>query len=553
MKAQRSKIFQIIHEYCEESLAYDPISATIAGRKEFDSDWNDYTYHPVDPFLKVVKTTHAKLTKQKSVDAHDERARKVILGDLERYIDQDPKDLVFYYTYWGASFNPLDDVAAVFDFMDRKTPEDVSNIIKRLEKIPNLCVEWISSLKDVAELGEVNAKCRVEWTIDNIRNHSQNTFSRLLKELDPLKENKKLARAIKDAELAFEVTAAWLNDVYMKLAKDDWRLGERRYVKSVEEFTGGMKIDPREVYEYGLAEIERINKEMKVVAKQIAPRARSAKDVVAHLNINPRYIIKDKDKMQAFLSALTHIAITQLNNKYFVISPRIKRCDTKLDEDTIDESPYYFGPSLDLKRPGFAVFPTLKKEKFTTWDNISTWYHETVPGHHMQIATATAQGDKLSDYQRGEGWNSGYGEGWALYSETLMDELGYFNDPGDRMGYLMNQAMRAARLVVDIGLHLGYKDPKGNVWTFRSAKKFMVERALLSESYAENEIKRYISWGGQAVSYKLGERVWFEAREDAKARLGDKFDIKKFHMYALKLGPMGLDMLREELAGWNGR
>ena len=549
--AHRSKIFEAIHAYTEESYAYDPISATRAGKKEYDTDWNDYTYTVVDPFLKVAKSTHAKLTKLKPIDVHDERARQVLLADLRRYIDEDEKDLVFYHTYWGGSFNPLDDVATIFDFMSCDTPQEITNIIKRLEKVPQVCVEWISSLKDVAELNEVNAKNRVEWAIDNIRNHSESTFANLLKKVDPLKENKKLARAIKDAELAYEITAAWLENVYLKICKDEWRVGERRYVKYVETYTG-LTINPREVYEYGLSEIDRINKEMWVVAKKIAPKAKNLTDIADALNKNPKYIVKGKDELEKFLAGVTQSAINELNNKYFIVSPKIKRCDVKLDDDTIDESPYYWGPSDDLKRPGFAVYPTLKKDKFTVWEHVSTWYHESVPGHHMQIATATAQKDKLSTYQRGDAWNSGYGEGWALYSEKLMDELGYFEDPGYKMGYLMNQAMRAARLVVDIGLHLGYKDQRGKVWDLGSAKKFMVERALLSESYAENEIKRYVCWAGQAISYKLGERVWLEAREDAKNRLGDKFDLKKFHMYALKMGPMGLDMLKTELAGWKG-
>jgi uncharacterized protein (DUF885 family) len=134
-----------------------------------------------------------------------------------------------------------------------------------------------------------------------------------------------------------------------------------------------------------------------------------------------------------------------------------------------------------------------------------------------------------------------------------MDELGYFKDPAYRLGYLICQAMRAVRLVVDIGLHLEYDDPEGNVWTVESATKFMEEKALLQPDYARSEIERYISWGGQAVSYKLGEKVWLQIREESKQRLGDSFDIKKFHNYALKLGPMGLDRLRHELLKWNGK
>lgn len=231
----------------------------------------------------------------------------------------------------------------------------------------------------------------------------------------------------------------------------------------------------------------------------------------------------------------------------------MKQCEVELDDETIDESPYYKSPSDDMTRPGKTVYPTLGRDNFTTWENYSTWFHESIPGHHMQIATSILNKDTLSRYQREEAWNSGYGEGWALYSERLMDELGYFEDPGYKMGYLMCQAMRAARLIVDIGLHLEYTLGDGSIWNAEYAVEFLETNALLNHDYAVSEVKRYISWAGQAITYKLGEKVWLDAREDAKKRLGDKFDLKKFHNYALKLGPMGLDLLKEELGKWNGR
>jgi uncharacterized protein (DUF885 family) len=148
---------------------------------------------------------------------------------------------------------------------------------------------------------------------------------------------------------------------------------------------------------------------------------------------------------------------------------------------------------------------------------------------------------------------SGYGEGWALYAERFMNELGAFDEPGIEMGYLSAQALRAARIVVDIGMHLGYKDFDGNVWNAESSRKLLNEQALLDEDHSRSETDRYLGWPGQAISYKVGERVWMNAREDAKARLGDKFNMKKFHNYALKLGPMGLDPFAAEMKIWAGQ
>jgi uncharacterized protein (DUF885 family) len=159
---------------------------------------------------------------------------------------------------------------------------------------------------------------------------------------------------------------------------------------------------------------------------------------------------------------------------------------------------------------------------------------------------------RLSRFQRTAAWISGYGEGWALYAERFMDELGAFEDPGIEMGYLSGQALRAARIVVDIGMHLEYKDENGEVWNADSARELLNKAALLDEEYSASETDRYLGWPGQAISYKVGERVWMQARADAKARLGSEFSLKKFHSYALRIGPMGLDPFAKLMKQWDG-
>ena len=181
------------------------------------------------------------------------------------------------------------------------------------------------------------------------------------------------------------------------------------------------------------------------------------------------------------------------------------------------------------------------------------WYHEAVPGHHLQVATVIIEKERLTRFQRTEAWTSGYGEGWALYAERLMDELGAFEDPGTEMGHLSAQAWRAVRVVVDIGMHLGYTDEKGETWTAQSAVDLLVNKALLEETFAKSEVDRYLGLPGQAISYKVGERVWIKTREDARKRLGGDFSLKKFHSFALKLGPMGLDPFEVEMSAWDGR
>jgi uncharacterized protein (DUF885 family) len=177
------------------------------------------------------------------------------------------------------------------------------------------------------------------------------------------------------------------------------------------------------------------------------------------------------------------------------------------------------------------------------------------------------QRERLSRFQRVE-YVSGHAEGWALYAERLMDELGYFGDPAHELGYLVGQAMRAARVVLDIGLHLELAiptdadpalfddvpgDPRGEVWSPDLARAFLVAHSGLPPTFASREIDRYLGWPGQAISYKVGERVWLEARDDARAAAGAGFDLKAWHMRALALGSPGLDVLRTELAQLSSR
>jgi len=214
---------------------------------------------------------------------------------------------------------------------------------------------------------------------------------------------------------------------------------------------------------------------------------------------------------------------------------------------------YYTGPSEDFSRPGRTWYPTLGKTAFPLWGEVSICYHEGVPGHHLQIAQVRYLADTLTRFQRVLAGSSGHAEGWALYAERLMGELGYLDDPAYELGMLRAQAMRAVRVVVDIGLHLQLRIPSderylpGETWTPEIALPFVIERSHFPADFMASEVDRYLGWPGQAISYKVGERVWLAARDAVKAREGAAFDLKEFHRRALDLGPMGLAQLQREL------
>ncbi len=188
--------------------------------------------------------------------------------------------------------------------------------------------------------------------------------------------------------------------------------------------------------------------------------------------------------------------------------------------------------------------------EFDTWRELTTVYHEGVPGHHLQIGQATANRAQLNSWRRLLAGSSGHAEGWALYAERLMEQLGYLDDPADRLGMLDGQRMRAARVVLDIGVHLGKPRLDGEgVWDADTALEFMMGNVNMPEAFVRYEVNRYLGWPGQAPSYKVGQRLWENVRDEVRAREGAAFDIKAFHKRALDLGGVGLDTLRATLLG----
>jgi uncharacterized protein (DUF885 family) len=179
-----------------------------------------------------------------------------------------------------------------------------------------------------------------------------------------------------------------------------------------------------------------------------------------------------------------------------------------------------------------------------------------VPGHHLQVAQTAYRSELLNRWQRLMCWVSGHGEGWALYAERLMDDLGYLDDPGNKLGMLDGQGMRAARVIIDIGMHLQLPIPKdnpfgfhpGEQWTGELCLEFLRQHCRMEDSIIQYEVNRYLGWPGQAPSYKVGERIWLQARDEVRARQGADFDLREFHRQALDLGSLGLDPLRAQLA-----
>ncbi|QCB93553.1 DUF885 domain-containing protein [Cellulomonas shaoxiangyii] len=348
---------------------------------------------------------------------------------------------------------------------------------------------------------------------------------------------------------------AWIAERYLPAVGDvPDAVGRERYRLAARLHTGA-DLDLDEAYAWGREELARIDAEMVAEADRVRPGA-SAQQALAHLDEHGE-AVEGVEEVRAWLQRMMDDAIAELDGTVVDVAEPVRRVEAMIAPPGAAAAPYYTRPSLDFSRPGRTWLPTLGRDRFPTWDLISTWYHEGVPGHHLQLGQWAYRAGDLSVFQTSVGSIPATTEGWALYAERLMDELGYLRAPGARLGYLDGQRMRAVRVVIDIGMHLGLEVPAehathgGERWTADRAEAFFAGRSGSPAAFVHSEIERYLGWPGQAISYKLGERAWLAGRQAARDRreaAGETFDLRAWHTAALGLGSLGLDDLERELA-----
>jgi uncharacterized protein (DUF885 family) len=344
----------------------------------------------------------------------------------------------------------------------------------------------------------------------------------------------------------------WMRDVYAPAVADaPDTVGRERYARWSRYFNG-TDLDLDEAYAYGWSEYHRLLGEMKKEAEKILPGA-GPWEALAHLDVHGEHI-EGEEEVRVWLQQLMDEAIEALDGTHFELAERVRRVESRIAPPGGAAAPYYTAPSEDFSRPGQTWLPTMGATRFPVYDLVSTWYHEGVPGHHLQLAQWAHVADRLSRYQSSVGQVSANAEGWALYAERLMDELGFLKDAERRLGYLDAQMMRACRVIVDIGMHLELEIPAdspfhpGERWTPDLAQEFFGMHSGRPADFVESELTRYLSMPAQAIGYKLGERAWLLGRENARRAHGEAFDAKAWHMAALSQGSLGLDDLVEELS-----
>lgn len=448
---------------------------------------------------------------------------------------------------------------SVFDLMDKTTPAAWENIAARLAAVPASMAGYRASLEAGLAHGRPAARRQAFVVADQCATWAGSGtdagwFGTLVAGAEGIADGAlrtRLDDAAHAAAAAYSDLATWLRTTYAPKATESDASGDERY-RVWAEYLLGTDLDTDEAYAWGWEELARLEAQKDVECERILPG--QGFEAVRELLINdPNRSIHGVDAYRSWLQYVTDEAIDGLSGVEFDIPASIARCEVRIPPEGSAAAAYYTPPSEDLSRPGRTWFPTVGRKRFPTWDDVSTVYHEAVPGHHLQGATI-----RLVPLTRAHklGFMSAHGEGWALYAERLMDELGWFRTPETRLGFLCAHAFRAARVVVDIGLHTGRRIPKGwpgagEAWTYDGAIDFIVRAGGADRDKAESEVLRYLSWPSQATAYKLGERTWLAGRDAAKASAasaGRPFDRRAWHAGALALGPLGLRRLGTELA-----
>ena len=554
LKRSLTDVDQIANEYFEKVLDLNPVQATELGRKGVETLYPDYSPAGEKAFARLAKKTLKKVDNVLPIDDVDLVTLDALQERLSLYRKQ------YKAGFGGWQMNNIasvpQEVRSVFDLMKRNTQQDWEHIIGRMHRVTEALEGYIQTLEAAREEGKVAPRRQVDIVIEQTAAYYApgGFFDELAAEVAAAVPSLKdeVAAGAEAAKEGYRRLNSYLVEKLQPVAPSRDAVGRKAYSLHSRSFLG-TTIDLDETYAWGVKELESIIARQREVAEEIEPGA-SIERAKQLLDEDPARQLHGTDELKAWMQKLADAAVENLADTHFEIGGpmrRIECCIAPTNEGGI----YYTGPSPDFSRPGRMWWSVPEGEDtFTTWRETSTVYHEGVPGHHLQIAIATALKGTMNSWRTNMLWVSGHGEGWALYAERLMEELGYLKDPGDRMGMLNAQRMRAARVVFDIGVHCEMPIPAewaeqlgvepGTIWTSELGYEFLKLNLDESEGQQRFEFLRYLGWPGQAPSYKIGERLWLELRDQALRR-GD--DMRAFHTRALLLGSVGLDTLRRAL------
>jgi uncharacterized protein (DUF885 family) len=541
----------------ERGLRESPIQATYVGDRRYDDRWPDLS-------AEALARSHAE-------DRQVLETLAAIAPDQLDESDRLNRDL-FARTYrdkvaaydWGLQYLPVtqrrgaQSVNQIAELLPFATAKDYENWIARLNATGPYIEQTIALMREGMRRGltqprvimeRVPAQIARQVVTDPAASPFYKPFASMPAIL-PATEQERLRSAGRTAierEVvpAYRRLQAFFNDEYLPACRTsvgiwDTPKGAEWYRERVRWFTT-TELTPDQIHEIGLAEVARIRNEMQKVIERVGFKG-SFEEFLEFLRTDPRFRYSDPDRLLQAYRAMSKRVDPQLP-KYFGRLPRMPYGVRPIPAESAPDTTtaYYQPPSLDGRRAGYYYVNLYKPEERPTYEIPVLTIHEAVPGHHLQIALAQELGEQPKFRRNFEA--TAFVEGWALYSESLGEEMGFYEDPYDKFGQLTYEMWRAVRLVVDTGIH-------HKKWSRDQAIEFFKANAPKSELDIVNEIDRYISWPGQALAYKIGELRIKELRANAAQALGSRFDLREFHDVVLGSGAIPLDILQQNVERW---
>lgn len=544
-------IDQIAEKWVDTLCELDPDVRIWLGRSGDVTGFADYSPQGQIAYDDAVRATLSSLRATDPVDDVDRVTKLDLTADLELALELSASQ--WHLRDLNNIASPAQGIRDVFDLMPTDGVDAWEAIAGKLGNVARALDGYQQTLADGVRQGIVPARRQIVEVISQAERNagSEGFFVEFAANTAPtdLPESLRaqMHTAAESARVAYLTFANFLRDDVATASHENDGVGRELYALHSRHFLGAT-VDLDETYEWGLEELGRMVSEQEAIAKRIA--GGSVADAVAALDNDPARKIHGTEALQAWMQKLSDTAVRELGKEHFDIAEPMRNLECHI-APTKEGGIYYTGPSDDFSRAGRMWWSVPEGvTEFDTWRETTTVYHEGVPGHHLQISQAVYNSAELNTWRRQLAGSSGHAEGWALYAERLMAELGYLDDDGDRFGMLDGQRMRAARVVLDIGVHLGKKRPDGNgVWDADYAYEFMRSNVLMEDEFVRFEVNRYLGWPGQAPSYKIGQRIWEDLRAESEHREGAAFSLSAWHKRALDIGGTGLDTLRTAVLG----
>ena len=547
-----SKIDALAEHWYATLINLSPELATSVGSKIGADKLSDQSPAADEHFNAERNRFLVQLRNTEPADAVDEVTKHAMLTQLE--LENEYFEAKLSERNLNVIASPAQGIRDIFDLSPTETEEDWQNLAGRMNAVGGALAGYVETLRAGIAHKNTPARRQVKEVAKQVKQLTANKgfFLDFAKSASisgeelPKSLRKDLKRAAEAATQSYLLFGNFLSGELLDAAKKRDAVGRDHYQLASREFLGAT-VDLDETYEWGIEELARVTAEQEAVANKIK-RGATVEEAIKKLDNDEARKLQGSKALQAWMQQLSDTAIEELGKTHFDIAPELRALECMI-APTNTGGIYYTGPTDDFSRPGRMWWSVpAGVETFQTWRETTTVYHEGVPGHHLQVAQAVFNKNELNSWRRNLSFSSGHAEGWALYAERLMQDLGFLDDLGDQLGMLDGQRMRAARVVLDIGVHLGKPrlDGEGK-WDHAYAREFMGKNVHMAPEFIDFEVNRYFGWPGQAPSYKIGQRIWEQLRDDAAARAGKNFDIKAFHTKALNLGGLPLETLKMAL------